>query len=229
VMNYLFTAPTLAFVAGDRVIRELAEPHEYDPYPALDAAGYARRIQDLIALYPWEIQLTQLNLLGSHDTPRVLTLVSDDLDSMKLAVLLKMTFPGAPCVYYGDEVGLAGGNDPDCRRSFPQPEVWNHEILETYYQSIALRHRYSALRTGHYEVLLARDLVYVFSRKLDEREVIVAINAGTETEIVTLETITPNARSIQLQYGSDRITKTLRVEGQMLTFELPPRSGCVFG
>jgi cyclomaltodextrinase len=70
VMNYLFTAPTIAFVAGDRVQMELVESPSYFPYPALFAKEYGQKIQDLLALYPWEIQLTQLNLLDSHDTAR---------------------------------------------------------------------------------------------------------------------------------------------------------------
>lgn len=67
-MNYEFTGPTIAYVAGDRVIRELVEFHDYDPYPALNAEEYGQKILELLNLYPWEIQLAQLNLLDSHDT-----------------------------------------------------------------------------------------------------------------------------------------------------------------
>ena len=61
----------------------------------------------------------QLNLLGSHDTPRARTLCGGDMDAVRLAMLLQMTLPGAPCVYYGDEIGMEGLMDPDCRRAFP--------------------------------------------------------------------------------------------------------------
>ena len=67
---------------------------------------------------PFEIQLSQFNLLGSHDTPRFLTRVKGNRDLMKAAVTLLFTYIGVPCVYYGDEVGLEGGDDPDCRRTF---------------------------------------------------------------------------------------------------------------
>ncbi|MGL5130904.1 MAG: glycoside hydrolase family 13 protein, partial [Planktothrix sp.] len=104
VMNYLFTAPTIAFIAGDRVKIELVESPSYFPYPALSAKEYGQKIQDLLALYPWEIQLTQLNLLDSHDTARLITIAGGDKASVELATLLLFTFPGAPSIYYGDEV-----------------------------------------------------------------------------------------------------------------------------
>ena len=65
------------------------------------------------------VTAVQLNLLGSHDTPRALTICGSDLDSLRIATLLQMTLPGAPCIYYGDEIGMAGSMDPLCRRGFP--------------------------------------------------------------------------------------------------------------
>jgi glycosidase len=227
VMNYEFTGPTIAYTAGDRVIRELVEHHDYYPYPALDAQGYAAKMQSLLQAYPWEIQLAQMNLLDSHDTPRMLTLASDDLDSLKLAVLLKMTFPGAPCLYYGDEVGVPGGHDPDCRRTFPEPEHWNRDLLDTYRQLIGLRHQYTALRIGSYEVLLAEGDVYAFARSLDNEEAIVAVNAGTTTETLTLEAVSPDAQPLQLCFGDERSQSTFEMQDGKLSLELSPRSGCI--
>jgi cyclomaltodextrinase len=102
------------------------------------------KIQDLLNLYDWEIQLTQLNLLDSHDTARVLSVVGDDQKSVELATLLLLTFPGAPSIYYGNEVGLAGRTDPDSRRSFPSPENWDKSVLDYHKKLIAIRHRYPA-------------------------------------------------------------------------------------
>ena len=74
VMNYLFAAPTIAFTAGDRVDIEQVQDRSYHPYPPLFASEYAEKIREVLALYPWEIQLTQLNLLASHDTARLLSI-----------------------------------------------------------------------------------------------------------------------------------------------------------
>ena len=76
-------------------------------------AAYAREINDLLERHPWEISLTQLNLLDSHDTARFLTLAGGDRATVELATLLMFTFPGAPNLFYGDEIGLPGGHDPD--------------------------------------------------------------------------------------------------------------------
>jgi glycosidase len=93
----------------------------YATVAPIDAAEYAQRIDKLFARYPMESHLASLNLLESHDTARLLTTASEDKASLVLSTLLTMTFPGAPCVYYGSEVGVAGSFDPDCRRAFP----WN--------------------------------------------------------------------------------------------------------
>ncbi len=78
----------------------------------------------------------------------MITTVGEDKKSFLLATVLLMTFPGAPSIFYGDEVGLPGGKDPDCRRVFPEPENWDVEILKEHKALIALRHQYPALRTG---------------------------------------------------------------------------------
>lgn len=189
VMNYLFAGPTIAFAAGDRVVLEQVQDRDYHPYPPLFAGEYAQKMQSLLELYPWEIQLTQLNLLASHDTARLLTIAGGDHASVELCTLLLMTFPGAPSIYYGDEVGLPGGIDPDSRRGFPTEENWNLDIDKVHRQLIAIRHAYPALRTGTYQVLHAEGTVYVFERSLEDQTVIIAVNVGTVPVKVALPKI----------------------------------------
>ncbi|MBD2460574.1 DUF3459 domain-containing protein [Oscillatoria sp. FACHB-1407] len=222
VMNYLFAAPTIAFTAGDRVDRSQFRDPSYQPFPALSAEGYAQKIEALLQLYPWEIQLTQLNLLASHDTARLLTIAQEDIASVELATLLLLTFPGAPSIYYGDEVGLPGALDPDSRRAFPAEAQWNQMVLNCHRQLIHLRHQYSALRTGSYRVLLAQGDVYVFARSLDTETVIVAVNTGTEPAQVRFgldEAIT----SSRVVFGSGAIAH----EGNYFSLSLPARSGLI--
>ena len=68
----------------------------------------------LWARHAWPVMQAAHNLIGSHDTPRFLTLAGGELWRLRLAVVLQMTFPGAPGLYYGDEVGMTGGGDPGC-------------------------------------------------------------------------------------------------------------------
>ncbi len=224
VMNYLFTGPAIAFVAGDRVVREYVEGPDYSPYPPLDAAGYGQKIRTLLDLYPWEIQLAQLNLLSSHDTARILTVAGGDRASVQLAVLLQMTFPGAPCIYYGDEVGLPGALDPDCRRSFPPASAWDHELLQTHRELIALRHQYPALRTGSYRQFHAEGWVYGFERAWADSQLAIVVNAGESPAQAPLPT--PQA-GVKLLYGSAEVTVSAPSEGADWGVTLPPRQGCV--
>ena len=227
VMNYLFTGPTIAFTVGDRVDLEQIEGRDYVAYPAISAVEYGQKMQELLQLYPWEIQLTQLNLLDSHDTARVLSIAKGDKASVELATLLLMTFPGAPSIYYGDETGLPGKFDPDCRRSFPTTEKWDREVLEYHKQLIAIRKEYSALRTGNYEVLFAEGNVYIFARILEEEEIIVAVNIGIEAATVNVIFNKLKSQPNKVVYGSCKISWQGGDEASKLELYLPGRKGCI--
>ena len=225
VMNYRFAEPTIAFTAGDRFIPEYIQ-HHYTPYPALNASDYALKIQSLLDLYPWEIQLTQLNLLNSHDTSRVITAVGEDKASVHLATLLLLTFPGAPCIYYGDEVGLAGGKDPDCRRGFPSESDWDQETFNHYQQLIALRHKYPALRTGKYQVLYAQDQIYIFSRILDSEKLIIAVNTDINSVSVEIP-VTHSDNKYHLVYGEAEFSLNQPTQATQLKLKLPARNAAI--
>ncbi|MEH2136976.1 glycoside hydrolase family 13 protein [Nostoc sp.] len=229
VMNYLFAGPTIAFAAGDRVVLEQVQGRDYQPYPPLFAAEYATKIQEVLQLYPWEIQLTQLNLLASHDTARLMTIAGGDVASVELSTLLLLTFPGAPSIYYGDEVGLPGGIDPDSRRGFPLEAKWEREIFNTHRQLITLRQTYPALRTGDYQVLHAQGQVYIFARTLGTEELIVAINAGTSSAIANADVVSLHTQPNKLLYGNAEVEWNTEGETQHLSLTLPARSGCILG
>ncbi|MBA2289626.1 MAG: DUF3459 domain-containing protein, partial [Chloroflexia bacterium] len=158
----------------------------------IDGETYAGKIHRVLGLYDWNVQLAQMNLLDSHDTPRALTLAGRDSRTLELAALLMLTFPGAPTVYYGDEIGLDGGM-PDrwARKPFPwkHEDRWNHELRAVYQALIALRHRCEALRTGSYQTIAGTGPSYVFRRVLEGATVIVAINCGDAADTVTVDTM----------------------------------------
>ncbi len=229
VMNYLFTGPTIAFAAGDRVVLEQVQSRDYQPYPPLFAAEYATKIQEVLQLYPWEIQLTQLNLLASHDTARLMTIAGGDIASVELSTLLLLTFPGAPSIYYGDEVGLPGGIDPDSRRGFPLEAKWDREIFNTHRQLIALRQTYPALRTGDYQVLYAQGELYIFARTLGTEELIIAVNAGTSSATANADVASLRTQPNKLLYGTAEVQWNSERETQQLILTVPARSGCILG
>ena len=179
VMNYVFSRAALGFFAQETLKTDY-RPGGY-ALALLDAPAFAATVEAMLAAHPWGITLTQLNLLDSHDTARVLWMVDDDEAALRLAVLLQMTLPGAPCVYYGSEIGMTGGPDPDCRGAFPWDEEaeWNVDLWDFYRRAIALRHRFPALRIGSFATIYAQDGVYGFARELDGEALIVLFNANS--------------------------------------------------
>ncbi|MGL5940014.1 MAG: glycoside hydrolase family 13 protein [Waterburya sp.] len=226
VMNYRFTEPTIAFAGGENYLPEYCQ-HELRPYPPISGVEYAIKIEALLKQYDWEIQLTQLNLLDSHDTPRMFTTVGEDKGSFMLATVLLMTFPGAPSLFYGDEVGLPGGKDPDCRRVFPEAANWDVEILKAHKQLIAIRHQYSSLRTGTYKTLYADQYLYVFARILDQEEIIVAVNTNKQPTTATFAVTELKSQPQELVYGSGRLAWHSTFEAQKLEIALPAQGSII--
>ncbi len=188
-MNYLLTVEVLSFAAGKYI-----DPHHVVPNPAyanvapIDAAEYSKRIDNLLARYPMDTHLANLNLLESHDTARYITTASNDRASLILSTLLTMTFPGAPCVYYGSEVGVAGSLDPECRRAFPWDEAdWDMDLLAAHRDLIALRHGHPALRSPGYRHLSTAGHLYVFERYDDSERLVIAVNAGDEPATASVD------------------------------------------
>ncbi|MBD2677419.1 MULTISPECIES: glycoside hydrolase family 13 protein [Nostoc] len=226
VSSLPFLNATTAFIVGDRQVKgHLAE---YAPPPPADAARYGEEINQLLERYPWEIQLTQLNGINNHDTARLIDVAGGDRPSLYLSTLLLFTFPGAPCIYYGDEVGLTGSYDPDCRRGFPEQKEWDEKILKFHRQLIKLRHNYPALRIGEYQTLYAQEQVYIFSRRLATENVIIAINAGSSTAKVSIQlsSLTEIKKTL-LTYPEQQ--NHWQFQAGYLNFTFTPRSGLILG
>jgi len=175
----------------------------------------------------------QLNLLDSHDTPRFVTMAGGDHDALKLAVLLQMTLPGAPCVYYGDEIGLEGAADPDCRRAFPwDRSAWDHDLRAFVRSAISLRHAHPALRSaGTVETLVARGMTHVHVRRRAGELFIVAVNAGEDSAVVDMDLPDVDGRSLRPEPlpGWDLAGGTTRAEvwGGHVTLPVVGRQGRV--
>jgi len=131
----------------------------------MDANEFGNQIDSILGMYHPDVTRVQLNLLDSHDTPRFLTCAGHDLNSLKLALTFLFTYPGAPCLFYGDEIGLYGRKILNAT-AFPWDESkWNHDLRNFVKELIALRKAHPALRgEGSYKKLYAADGVYVFQR-----------------------------------------------------------------
>lgn len=143
-----------------------------------DSNNLYKVILEILNNYPKEIISNLMNILGTHDTERILTVISNRykinaVDILKLAVAIQFTLPGVPCIFYGDEVGIAGGKDPYCRKCFPWGQE-NKEILRFYKQLGEFRKSSQSLKTGNFSPLFFSLKVFAFKRE-NEKETLFCI------------------------------------------------------
>ncbi len=172
VMNYPFKDSVLGFLMCEK-----------------SAEDFCKEMSSIMENYPKEALYASMNLLGSHDTCRLKTVLSGEfppkgmpkaqrenfeasgkaeslaLRRMRIAAFIQMTFVGVPSIYYGDEIGMQGLEDPFCRKPFSWRRV-DFELLEWYKALTAFRNSCDALRTGDIEFLYARDDVLVYKREI---------------------------------------------------------------
>jgi len=166
VMNYPVTNSILEFFCKDLI----------------DAEQFMSRLDAILLAYPLQVNETAFNLLDSHDTARLLTLCKNDKKRMKLAATFQLTYLGTPCIYYGDEIGMTGDNDPDCRK----PMIWDkakqdRELFQFYKSMISLRSENRALRDGTFKFLVAEkeSQLLAYHRSDGNNQFIIAMNSGS--------------------------------------------------
>ena len=194
---------------------------------SITSAQFGTHVEKLLITYPRENVYAMYVPLGSHDTERALTFYEGDVQKLKLAMLFQFAYPGAPAIYYGDEIGLEGGKDPDCRRAFPWNEKqWNTELRSWVKTLVAVRKGSTALRQGSYQPLYLSEspATYAFARSAGTELVIIAMNASS----------TPVKLSIPVDgfgFTDGQVLKSLldgqelRVEAGQVNITLKPFSG----
>ncbi len=227
LMNYPLTEALLSFSAGKRLDMGIVQNHhEYrDSVRPIAAPAFAERLTHLMANYRPEFVRSQLNLLDSHDTARFLTVSSGDVASLRLALLATMTLPGAPCVYYGDEIGVAGGQDPDSRRSFPWDEGrWDADLLTYTRALIAQRHARPVLRHGEFKVVGVGEGAVAYSLRSAQSVAVVVMNAGDARSHVRIADSKPGTDLEPVSLPGTPALKVVREDGALI-LEVDARSG----
>jgi glycosidase len=164
-MNYPLGRAVLGFVGGEALDRELAARSGLGRIEPLQALAFSHRLEDLFRRYPWEAVTAQMNLLTSHDTPRLLTLLRGEVARARLALSLLFLLPGNPTVYYGEEIGMEGGHDPENRGGMVWDEArWKGEIREAIRRMAALRKAHPLLKSAPYTRIYAQDGHLAFAR-----------------------------------------------------------------
>jgi glycosidase len=159
-----------------------------------------------------------------------MTMLHNDLQRVKLAFTFLFAYPGAPAIYYGDEIGLEGGKDPDSRRAFPWDAAhWRGDLRPWIQALIAARKGRASLRRGEYVRLAvaAAHGWYAFARILGEEKTLVALNPTDQSvEIsVPVASLWPNGRPLRSLLDNRPFT----VQKSKLSFSLPPWGGVYIG
>ena len=234
VMNYRFRGALQSFLLGGK------------------AEHFHEALESIREDYPTEAWQVMLNLVGSHDTTRNITKLDHPeweeehlviapepsdraLKLQALTAIFQMGYPGAPTIYYGDEVGLAGTKDPDSRRTFPWERVTEEngtyagtgryaELFDVYRKAADIRNRHEVFRTGDLKVAYAKDGVIAYSRKSAGQAGLVVINREQTPQTIqaNVSGFLPNGLTLKDQlYGQVQGT----VQDGMLTLTVPAMTG----
>jgi glycosidase len=155
----------------------------------ITVTDFASGVEDLLNVYPKEHFFSQLLTLGSHDTKRLKTICDGDVNSVQLMNMVQFCLPGAAHIYYGDEIGLEGGKDPDCRGAFPWDEKeWDKDHLGFIRKLIDLRIQLPQLRRGDFKRINEdEERGWIsFSRQIDDQAALIILNATKNPSRVSL-------------------------------------------
>ena len=167
----------------------------------LPALTLEQDINAVFTAYPEPVTVGLFNLLDSHDTPRLFTRNGGDVSAVWQQYALLLSLPGSPCIYYGSEVLLAGGNDPDCRRCMPWQAIEAGEYTEPVSmmrQLIALRHTHPAMTASGYSYLHDVPLTESESNRIIHLQKYAEMVEPAETTETVESTGVPITRSIDL-------------------------------
>ena len=173
-MNYMgFSRPVWAWlVPSTTPLRDHGLP-----FPRTRRAGpaVAATMREFAGHVPWQVTAVQWNMVSSHDTARIRTVVEDPR-LVEVAAGIMFTYPGTPVVYAGDEIGAQGRNGESGRVTMPweRRDTWDHTTFEAYRRLIAVRHGSRALRDGGLRWVAAVDDALLYLRETGDERVLVA-------------------------------------------------------
>jgi len=238
-MNYRFRRALIGFINGDT-----PDPDGF--IRGLTPSQFASTLQGIQEDYPAPAFYAAMNLVDSHDTQRILWTLTPGQNNrtdkefntanlaegkakLRLLAITQFTLPGAPTIFYGDEVGVTGDDDPDDRRTFP----WGSEdhVLQAHYRQLAqVRAAHPALRTGSFDVILTDDAngVLVYGRKLCNDAAIVVLDKDTTAQDVSFNLSGYIPAGAVLTEALTGATITVGPDGQVTLPGFAGRSGAIY-
>ena len=180
---------------------------------------FIKKYMSLKENYPKEYFYSTMNILGNHDTERVLTILNNNISLLKLAVVIQMTLPGVPLIYYGDEAGLTGGKDPYNRKAYPWGKE-NKDILNFYTKISNIRASEEALKSGEIKFLDFNNEVLGYERLIGNEKIVVVVNTMEKKENISLYDVNDGNTVIDLMSNDKRYeVKNSQIEIELKSHE----------
>lgn len=211
VMNYQFREACVQFFADGKT----------------SPTQFIKRLMQIHQSYLPQVSRNMMSLLSSHDTPRFLTLCGNNTKLHQLAATVQFTWVGAPSIYYGEELGMQGGGDPDNRRGMEWDKATpDNEMLRFYKKLIAIRNSSRALQAGAPSILLADDKTQtiVYARTLKNEAAIVVLNRSNAPQ--TVEFALPRNAAFAHGFVEALGPKPIKSDGKM-RLQLAPLSSAI--
>ena len=198
IMNYAFTKACL----------------DYYAFEDFGAQEFAWKLNELLMRNTGQVNAMMMNLLDSHDTDRFYTSVNCNKDKVLSAMAVMCMFTGAPCIYYGTEIPLEGGYDPDNRRCFDwNRENWDEDFMKQIKQLLVLRRQKTVQRGGIR--ITSRGKLFYLSRWLGEEELLLVANESNEAEELNLtgEILAANLLQVRGEARQGKISGNMKKDG----------------
>ncbi|WP_117170164.1 alpha-glycosidase [Paraliobacillus sediminis] len=192
VMNYPFTTSVIDFFAKDEI----------------STSQFANQITDLLHMYPDTVNETAFNLLDSHDTARILTLANEEKERIRLLYVFHFSFIGTPCIYYGDEIGMSGGEEPSCRACMEWDESKQYqELFQFIQQLIKMRTEITAFgnqSTFRFLQIDDQEKAIVYEKQKNHQKVVFVLNNHKNAKTIAVETL--NGKDVKECFSGQRRT-----------------------
>jgi len=156
----------------------------------LEPSRFAEKMTKVYHMYPHTVNKAAFNLVGSHDTPRILTECQGDIAKVKQIYTILLTFTGTPCIYYGDEIALDGDQDPGCRKCMPWNEEEQNRDMFAHVQKLITLRKDNPVLANEGDLLFVHidPEVVMYKRESDEADAYILINlSDNEKELSTEE------------------------------------------
>lgn len=179
---------------------------------------FKNKYYSLLENYPKQYLYSTMNFTGTHDITRIITVLKNNKNLLKLKLVLIFSLPGVPTIYYGDEIGLPGNNDPDNRKAYPW-DSYDEDLLNFTKKLSDIRNKYNAFKKGDIKFIDHEKLLIIERRYNEEIFYIILNNTEENIEIeldLAIEDLFNEEVSLEIENNNFKIFKVIKNDIRVL-------------